>query len=142
MDIKIPRVTQFDELGSMTCDYLDTILSGKNEEIELRIALSGNGHFLTIAGRAHGNKKMVGHPPIISAIETAKKVNEFVLLCGVDPDCLTPTTLLSFQKALYERHGLEFFLGGEMNNTKALMGVNDKLLAAVFVQFDPKLVTE
>lgn len=142
MDIKIPRVAKFDELGPMTCDYLDNIVSGKSVEIELHIALSGNGHYLTIAARNHGNKKFVGHPPTLSANETAKKVNEYLLVCGTDPDRLTHEELFSFQKALYERHGLEFFLGDETEFGKVLFGVNDKLLAALFVQFDPKLVTE
>lgn len=142
MDIKLPKAVNFEELGPMTCEYFDSILSGKSEEIELHIALSGNGYYLTIAGRSHGNRKVADHPPFISAIETAKKINEFLLVCGVDPDQLTPKVLLSFQKALYEQCGIEFFLGEKVNGRCALMGLNDKLLAAVFVQFDPKMVTE
>ena len=142
MDIKLPKAVNFTDLGPMTCDYLDSILSGKNEEIELHVALSGNGHYLTIAARAHGDRTVAGHPPFISAIETAKKVNEFLLVCGVDPDQLTHSALLSFQKALYEQCAIEFFLGGEVNGRQALMCLNDKILAVVFVQFDPMMATE
>lgn len=142
MDIKLPRVTKFSELGGMASDYLDSIISGKNEEIELCIALSGNGHYLTIAGRLHGTRKLVRRPPTISAIETAKKINELLLICGVSPDQIGHAELLSFQKTLYERHALEFFLGGEMDGSKALMGTNHSLLVAVFTQFDPRMVTE
>lgn len=142
MDLCIPRFSTLDQMGAVACDYIDKVLSGELKGKATQVVFSGNGKYISLTARSMKDRRMVRFPEPLDAERTLAAYSNLLHACGVDTVGIAEADLLSFQKELFERHGVTFAYADYPGDPNALFFYGAEVMGLVLAEFNPDLVTE